>query len=230
MRRIIHLTETDSTNTYVKNLLAHGESDVCVVADRQTGGRGRLGRTFESPSGGLYMTFTHRTDTSTGDALTARVAVAAARAVERLCGLSVKIKWVNDLYAGGKKLCGILCETVWKGDVPSAAVIGVGVNLWGVLPESIRDIATTSESEGGTVPDRDTLARMIMDEFDRLTDFYEEYRDRQLFIGCTVTVHRGDENFTAVAEDIDESFAMVLRTEDGTQIALSSGEISVRQG
>lgn len=228
MYKLIHLSETDSTNKYIRSLAAPCEK-ICVIADRQTAGRGRFGRTFESPDGGLYMSFTcHSTDVL-GDRLTAKTAVAAARAVERLTGLCVKIKWVNDLYVHGKKLCGILAEGVWTGADLDCIVIGIGVNLYGALPEYLENIATTVEAAGGKIPDREELARAILEEFDSLTDFYGEYKARQFLLGCTVTVHRGDETFTATAEDIDENCAVILRLDDGTRIPLTSGEISIRK-
>ena len=228
MYKFIHLTETDSTNKYAKSM-ANSREKICVIADRQTGGRGRLGRTFESPEGGLYMSFTCRSTDCLGDRLTAKAAVAAARAVEKLTGLEIKIKWVNDLYAEGKKLCGILAEGVWNGAELDCAVIGIGVNLYGELPEYLEDIATTVEAAGGRVPDRDALAAAILEEFESLTDFYGDYKSRQLLLGCPVTVHRGDESFTATAEDIDDGCAMLLRLDDGTGMTLNSGEISIRK-
>lgn len=225
MYRYIHLTETDSTNTYLKNLAA--SEAVCVIADRQTGGRGRMGRTFESPEGGLYMSFT--CPGNAVDHLTAKAAVAAARAIEKHTGLTLQIKWVNDLLVDGKKLCGILAEGVWTDGELRSAIIGIGVNLYGELPEYLRDIATTVESAGGRVPDRDALAHAIIGEFENCTDFYEEYRSRQNLLGCAVTVHRGNDSFNAVAEDITDSFRMILRLDDGSRMTLSSGEVSLRR-
>lgn len=228
MYSIIHLDQTDSTNSYLRTVV-NSDEPVCVIADRQTAGRGRLGRTFESPVGGLYMSFTCRTADAVNDAVTAKAAVAAARAVERLTGLHIKIKWVNDLYAGDKKLCGILSEGVWRGPRLDYIIIGIGVNLYGELPEQLCDIATTVEKQGGRIPDREELARAILEEFDGICDFYEEYKERQLFLGCTVTVHRGEEIFTAEAVDIGSDCSLILRLEDGCETALSSGEISVRR-
>ena len=225
MYRYIHLTETDSTNTYLKNLAA--SEAVCVIADRQTGGRGRMGRTFESPAGGLYMSFT--CNPASVDHLTAKAAVCTARAIEKLTGLTLRIKWVNDLMADGKKLCGILAEGVWTDGELRSAIIGIGVNLYGELPEYLADIATTVESAGGRVPDRDELARAITREFESCTDFYEEYKSRQSLLGCAVTVHRGDDSFDAVAEDIADNFGMILRLPDGSRMTLSSGEVSLRR-
>lgn len=227
MHRIIHLTETDSTNKYIKPYAVAGEK-VCVIADRQTAGRGRLGRTFESPVGGLYMSFTCTESCSLGDHLTAKTAVAAARAIEGLTGLCCGIKWVNDIYAGGKKLCGILAEGVWQNGNLTAVIIGIGVNLDGTLPDHLANIATTVELAGGTVPDREELAEAILREFESTTDFYDEYKARQIFLGCPVTVHRGDDTYDATFTDISPDFAAVLTLADGTTQELSSGEISLR--
>lgn len=227
MYRIIHLPETDSTNTYLKNLADTGE-DICVIADRQTGGRGRLGRTFESPEGGLYMSFTCHVEDFSADTVTARAAVAVSRAVERLTGLQTGIKWVNDIYVNGRKLCGILAECVWNGGAPALVIIGVGVNLYGELPQHLSDIATTVSNEGGTVPDREELATAIFEEFAAADDFRAEYKRRQILLGRAVTAYRGDDSFDAVAEDLDDGCAMILRLPDGTRTVLSSGEVSIR--
>jgi len=172
------------------------------------------------------MSFTCKPDTV--DHLTAKAAVCVARAIESLTGLPLQIKWVNDLLADGKKLCGILAEGLWNDGELRCAVVGVGVNLYGELPEYLRDIATTVEAAGGIVPDRDSLARAIIREFERCVDFADEYRSRQTLLGCAVTVHRGDDTFDAVAEDIAEDFGMILRLEDGSRMTLPSGEISLR--
>lgn len=227
MHRIIHLTETDSTNKYIRPFAEAGEK-VCVIADRQTAGRGRLGRTFESPVGGLYMSFTCPVADVAGDNLTAKAAVAAVRAIGNVTGLDCGIKWVNDIYTGGKKLCGILAEGVWQGGCPVSVIIGIGVNLDGSLPDYLADIATTVEIAGGRVPDREELATAILREFESLTDFYDEYRSRQIFLGSPVTVHRGGESYDAVFTDIATDFSAVLTLADGTVQNLSSGEISLR--
>ncbi len=224
-RKVIHLSETDSTNKYIRTV---EEPGVCVIADRQTGGRGRRGRTFESPEGGLYMSFKCRSADVTGDRLTAKAAVAVSHAVEKLTGLCTGIKWVNDIYAEGKKLCGILAEGVWKGDSLDCIIMGIGVNLRGALPDSLKDIATTVEECGGVVPAPEDLALEILSEFDSLGEFCDEYRERQILIGKEVTVHRGDEVYTAVAETTDGECRMVLRLPDGRRITADSGEVSLR--
>lgn len=225
--------EIDSTNNYLKAKAAEGQRRLCVIADRQTGGKGRLGRTFESPTGGLYMSFIcDPSDTKkAGDAVTAKTAVATARAIEKLTGLEIQIKWVNDLYCGGRKLCGILAEgglDLSTGKL-GYLVIGIGVNLTAnSLSSKLSTIATSVEEENGPVPDKEKLAVQILKEFEQCTEFREEYRRRQFLLGQPVEVHRGNEVFPAVAEDLDENCAMILRLENGERITLSSGEISLR--
>ena len=226
--RIIHLEETDSTNRYVRELADAGERDVCVIADRQTGGRGRLGRSFESPTGGLYMSFTVPSTDDCGDGLTAKAAVAVARAVERFTGLSCGIKWVNDIIVGKKKLCGILTEGVWQGGRAEYFIIGIGVNLRGELSANLADIATTVEKECGSVPDAEALAKAILAELEGIGEFFWEYRGRQTLLGKKVTAYRGDESFEAVFEELSDDFSAILRLGDGSHMKLSSGEISLR--
>ena len=226
--RIINLDETDSTNRYVRDIAAAGERDICVIARRQTLGRGRLGRRFESPEGGLYMSFVVQSSHDGGDGLTAKAAVATTRAIENCTGLRCGIKWVNDIIVSEKKLCGILTEGVWCGGRAEYFIVGIGVNLHGELPSELSDIATTVENEGGRVPDAEILARAILGEFLETDEFFGEYRDRQTLLGHRVTAHRGDESFDAVFEELSDDFGAVLRLTDGTKMKLSSGEISLR--
>lgn len=119
----------DSTNSYAKRIAA-GSDTFAVIAERQSGGRGRLGRFFESPEGGLYISFIlrERIDVARLPMLTAYVAVAVSHAIETETGLASTVKWVNDILICDKKVCGILCESVFVGDVPKYTVVGVGVN------------------------------------------------------------------------------------------------------
>jgi len=232
--RIQHLEVVDSTNTYLKALAADGERDLCVMADRQTGGRGRLGRTFESPAGaGLYMSFVCAPGEGIcAETVTARAAVAVAQAIEELCGLSVTVKWVNDLHVNGRKICGILAESGIDPitATPKYFVMGIGINLRrGALSKELTHIATSVEDEGGVVPEADTLCRRILEKFHQCDSFVEEYRCRQNLTGNRVTVYRGRDVFSAVAVDVDDRCAMVLRLDDGSMMVLNSGEISLRK-
>ena len=145
--------QTVSTNTDLRALALTGAAEgTTLIADTQTGGRGRRGRTFASPEGGVYLSTLLRPapNTKTG-LITCLAAVAACRAIESLCSLWVEIKWVNDLYLNGRKVAGILAEGVLAPDgTLSAVVIGIGINVYGTLPPELSTIATTLEREGVT--------------------------------------------------------------------------------
>ena len=130
--RIFRYDTVDSTNTVCKNLAAQGApSGTAVIARRQTAGRGRMGRSFESPEGlGLYLSVLWRPEGTPEDLLplTPMAAVSAAMAIRRVTGAPVRIKWPNDLVLGGRKLCGILTE-LESGGEGLALVIGIGLNV-----------------------------------------------------------------------------------------------------
>jgi BirA family biotin operon repressor/biotin-[acetyl-CoA-carboxylase] ligase len=226
-----------STNLTAKELAVAGAPEgTVVVADSQTAGRGRLGRTFASPTGGVYMSVVLRpaVDTDPG-MVTACAAVAVARAIRRLCDLPVGIKWVNDLLIRGRKVCGILAE---GGLNPATGglsyiVLGIGVNVAAaVFPEELKPIVTTLEGEGATV-DRATLIAAILEEWEAAYatlstgDFLADYRRLSVVLGRQVTVWRGKDTFPAIAEAIDDSGHLVVRTAEDT-ITLRSGEVSIR--
>ncbi len=226
----------ESTSTAAKSDAGRAECDVLYVARRQTAGRGRLGRSFISPEGGLYMSFLFCGERRAEDALkmTVYAAVCVARAIEALTGLDVKIKWVNDLFLGEKKLAGILCEGVFdtRGGI-CAAVLGIGVNLVGDLGLEIKDIATTLSEHTECVPSAEELLVKIVEELyslsgERFADVLCEYRRRSCVIGKRVKVLKADSEYYATATDIDEAGRLVLQKEDGSCEHLMTGEVSVR--
>ena len=141
---LILLDETESTNAYLKQLALQGaEEYTAVLAARQSGGRGRLGRSFFSPEGGVYLSVLYRPKTAVEEisSFTVLAAVAVCRGIEKYCGLSCGIKWTNDVEYQGRKLCGILCESVFRGSEPNV-IVGVGLNVnTKDFPEDIRDRA-----------------------------------------------------------------------------------------
>ena len=145
-RRVVFYRATGSTNTDLKELAAAGApaGTVCV-AESQSGGRGRRGRSFASPAGGAYFSLLLRPDLALSEvsALTGAVAVAVARVLEEMTGLSVGIKWVNDLWLNNKKAVGILCEAVadLETGTPEYVIVGVGIDLAGELPPELDGVA-----------------------------------------------------------------------------------------
>lgn len=230
----------DSTNDRAKALAVQGAPHGTLVCARsQTRGRGRFGRKFHSPDAdGIYMSLILRPSLPAQRAvmITSMTAVAVARAIERLADVQVQIKWVNDLYIQGKKVCGILCEAGL--DVESGqldyAVVGIGVNTARAeFPEELQEIATSVGNVCGADISKNRLIAEIcncMEElYAQLNDgaFMAESRARSNVIGQDVIVLRGDERFSARAVDIDDEGSLVVETADGIQ-TVHSGEVSVR--
>ena len=221
------MEEIPSTNTALKEM-ASPPVGTTLIAARQTGGRGRLGRSFHSPEGGLYLSVL----IPPTDAVTCRAAVAAARAIESLCGAKIDLKWVNDLYLNGRKVAGILAEGVLTPDGNlTAVVLGIGINV-GVteFPAELTSIATSLGNEGFRLTREDVAAAFLNELEMALRDVtaMDEYRRRNLVVGREVTVLRGSDTYTAIAEAITDEGHLVVTDENKNTHTLSSGEVSVR--
>ena len=229
--------EATSTNDIAKALAEKGADRAAVAADRQTRGRGRLGRQFISPPGsGLYMSVVMRPELTAADCgrITAFAAVVVARAIERLCGARADIKWVNDVYMNGKKVCGILTEGGFgmENGRLSYAVTGIGINVrHAVFPREVAEIATRIEEAIGTAVDRCALAAAVLDgmaDMEREVKsggFTEEYRRRSCVIGKRVTVNG---EYEALATGIADDCSLELETDDGRRLRFSAGEVSLK--
>ena len=210
-----------------------------MLTAHQQAGRGRLGRRFESPAGkGVYLSLILRPALSAADAQSATIsaAVAVARAVKALCGLELGIKWVNDLYYQGRKVCGILTEagTDMESGQLEWLVVGIGLNLTTSPADWPEELARTAGSlyPGGPAPvSRAVLAGAIARELLSLCpafDCLDEYRARCFVPGHWVTVCTGAETYAAKALSIDDAGRLVVEREGGRQIALQHGEVSIR--
>lgn len=233
-----------STNTVLKSMAAEGAAEgLCLIAGEQTAGRGRMGRSFYSPSGsGVYMSLLLRPQMSASDAtrITATAAVAAAETVEEIAGVKADIKWVNDIYVGGRKVCGILTEAGmdFESGLVSYVIVGIGINTRipeGDFPEEIRGIAGALTGNGGIPEFRCRIAAGVLDrlmrEYDRLgsVECYEKYRSRSLITGKDINIlSPGREPIAARAVDIDRDFALIAELSDGSIKKISSGEVSIR--
>ena len=237
--------EVDSTNTLLKKMAREGApAGTVVVADRQTGGRGRMGRTFLSPGGvGVYLSARIRPDCEPGELmhLTCAVAVAMCNAVTMAYGFRPKIKWTNDLVAGNKKLGGILTELGINPQTGRVdyAILGIGINcgqLESDFDESIRNMATSARMVLGRKVDRNKLiAEMVrwLSDLDhallRSRDgIMKQYRADCMTLGKPVSILRGDEVRHAVALDIDGEGGLIVRYDSGETGTVTSGEVSVR--
>ena len=233
-----------STNSLLKTLATQDEpAGTALLAVRQTAGRGRRGRSFFSPSGsGLYLSLLLRPALRASEAtrLTACAAVAAAEAVEELSGKDAGIKWVNDLYMDGKKICGILTEAGmdFESGQLSYVIVGIGINLndpEGGFPPELREIAGSVFGSMKIPEARNRLAAGILD---RLADYaedpaspavFEAYRRRSFVLGREIRILApGCEPEPAEALDLEPDYALRVRMKDGSVRLLNSGEISIR--
>ena len=235
----------DSTNTWLKREAMSGAPDgLCVIADAQTAGRGRSGRSFLSaPERGIYLSVLLRPNCPPDvcATLTAHAAVAVCRAIERVCGVSPSIKWTNDILLGGRKICGILTELTLEGesgDVDSV-VIGIGINANNrneEFPPELREIAGSIYTASGKHIHRASLAAALVEELDRMSRLWEkdaraylaDYRSRCVTVGRPVLIRRGDAQRQAFAEAVTDDFSLLVRYPDGACEALTGGEVSVR--
>lgn len=234
------LSTVDSTNNYLKTLASGGAPHGTVaVADCQTGGRGRMGRSFDSAAGaGVYLSVLLRPACPPAElmTLTAQAAVAAARAVESVCGAAVGIKWVNDLVLSGRKICGILTELSLEAEsgLVNYAVVGVGVNCSRRredFPPELRQTAGSILSQTGRRVDRCALAAALIRALSALPelDWREDYRSRCLNLGRAVQLLRpGLEPVPALALDVGPRAELLVRLSDGSEQAVNAGEVSVR--
>ncbi len=232
-----------STNAIVRELADHGEAEgIVVMAEEQSAGRGRKSRGFFSPANtGLYMSILLRPKYSVADSLllTTAAATAAALAIEAVTGKNAQIKWVNDVYLDGRKVCGILTEAAlaMENGGLDYAVVGIGVNVFppeGGFPPELATIATSlftdTKSKNGI---KSQLAAEILNHFipyyKKLTEkaFLPEYRKRSFLLGQKITVSRHNQEHTATAIAIDDHFRLIVRDENGKEKALDSGEVSV---
>ena len=225
---IIKYASVDSTNTQAKRLIESGKNGAfLVLADGQTAGRGRQGKTFYSPAGtGLYMSLAYPLSREIKDAVssTSAAAVAVCRAIEALTELKPEIKWVNDIYVNGKKVCGILTEAV----EPKTLIIGIGVNL---STESFPEYADCAASLNCGV-DKTELAEAIIDELLKIIDcdyaeFLPYYRSHSFLINKEITFIKDGVQTAAKVMGIDDSCGLVVELSDGKRLILRGGEISV---
>ena len=235
--KIVFYELTDSTNTrakeYAREKYSAEKSPVVFIANEQSVGRGRRGRSFVSEKGaGIYLSILTYPDEKGADATaaTARAAVSLARAVESVCDCDIKIKWVNDLYLGGKKLAGILTEGEMGEDGKIAyQVVGMGINVYkNAISDEISNIATSIEDEIKYTPDRSVLAAKIIAEFlVGSEDYYAEYKARSFIIGKEVTVVKLTESYEATVIDINPDYSLTVER-NGKQERLFTGEISLK--
>lgn len=235
---VYYSPSVDSTNNQAKVACASGfTGNALFCASEQTAGRGRRGRDFYSPKDtGVYFSLltSPSEDITSSVSVTTAAAVCVAKAIEELTGETPQIKWVNDIYLQGKKVCGILSEAVTDFETGSISnlVIGIGINVSTTqFPEEFEATATSLNS--GEVNQSELVARVVKHlleyceswDFSALLDYYKEHC---LVLGKQVTYESKGVTHEGTATDITNTGALVVKHSDGTTKTLDSGEITVR--
>lgn len=242
--RFIWLPETDSTNSFLKRLAPSGiPAGTAVCAGHQTGGRGRMGRSFDSPAGmGIYLSMLLRPECPAQDLmhLTCAAAVAVCDAIEKTAGFRPGIKWTNDLVYGKRKLCGILTELGLRPDGSvDYAVVGAGVNCHQKLsdfPRDLQDKAGSLEMVTGKPVSPPILAANMLTSLYRLKDgllrekaaMLRQYRSDCVTLGKDVCITQDSSLRHGKALDISDTGALIVEFEQGQLETVDSGEVSVR--
>ena len=242
----IHVYDSvTSTNSEAKRLALEGAADgTLVVSGQQTAGRGRLGRSFYSPKEGIYLSviIRPRFDVSKSVLITCAAAVAVAESVKEIAGKDARIKWVNDVYVDDRKVCGILTEgiTDFESGQIEAVIIGIGVNTdVSNFPDDLKRIAGAVDGDYSASELAGAIASRTIDYAQTIEErtFIDSYRSMSTVIGKKITVYKGQykvnpedeiEGVTAEVKNIDNDGRLIVVYEDGTEEALSSGEITIR--
>ena len=235
--------ELDSTNVYAKQLAVQGAlHGTVVLAEEQTAGRGRRGRSFYSPgSTGIYMSIILRPNMEANEAIliTTATSVAVAKAIETVTRIKTGIKWVNDIYIDEKKVAGILTEAVtdFESGKIECVIVGIGINFStpkNSYPDEIKEIATSLyENKPNDITRNQLVAEIInqvLASFKNLQskEFIEDYKEKSIVIGRDIYILSNNSKTKAKAIDIDEQGGLIVLTEDGIVKTLNSGEISIR--
>lgn len=232
----------ESTNTTAKELAVAGaEHGTVIISDCQTMGRGRYSRNFFSPSGGLYMSIVLRPEGLRFDnptAVTAFAAVSVCEAIESISKKEPKIKWVNDVFLDGKKVCGILTEAVtdFESGGLDWVVLGIGINVsvpTEAFPGGLQSTATSIFPDKRMPGVRNKLSAEIINRIlgfettPREAEIFEKYKKRLIMLGKEITVLQNQMEYKATAIDIDSVGHLIVKNENGEIITLFSGEIRI---
>ena len=242
-REVVFLEETGSTNVEARILaeknFPHG---TLVVAESQTGGKGRRGRNWHTPKGtsiAMSLILKPKLEAEYASMLTLVQAMAVTKAIEEVCGLEAQIKWPNDILVNEKKVCGILTEMNLEMTQISSIIIGTGINVnQESFPEEISDIATSLKIEKKSTQSRADLIERICQLFEEYFDIFMktkdlsgilvEYNAHLISMGRAVKVLDPKGEFTGEALGINELGELLVKGESGEVVNVYAGEVSVR--
>jgi BirA family biotin operon repressor/biotin-[acetyl-CoA-carboxylase] ligase len=247
---IIYKQSVGSTNTAAYIMAQEGAPEgTVVIADSQSAGKGRMGRSWQSPPGkGIWMSFILRPDLSANDMQTVTLAasVSVAKTLEQLTGIKPGIKWPNDIILDGRKVCGILTEMNSEIDRVNYIIVGIGLNFSQQEDDfdgNIRDtaISLAMHLKKNGIKLKNNMRNDIIKEILKIFDYYyglmlnsdkaaviRDWRNYSVTLGSSIKVHSRNGEFCGLAEDITEDGALVIKAEDGGIRIVTSGEVSIR--
>jgi BirA family biotin operon repressor/biotin-[acetyl-CoA-carboxylase] ligase len=243
-RSILFSCEVGSTNEWAKELAMYGAQEgTVVIAEAQTRGRGRLGREWFSPNGGLWFSLILRPKLRPAEAvkLTFVAGLAVAKVLHEMFGLKVETKWPNDVLVNGKKICGILTEMNTIGETINFVVVGVGVNanfdVEKIFPEELTRVATSLENELRRKVRLEELFRCLLEKLENLYELFvkegfnpilEEWKGYAGFLGRQVEVTNPTEKLSGLALNVDHDGALVIRLKDERIRRVFVGDVSLQ--
>lgn len=242
--KIYHYNNVSSTNDIAKEIAKkNNEEKIVILAETQKCGKGRLGRQWISPKGGLWLSIILRPQISPKEALklTFITSSAVAETIKAMWGLETEVKWPNDVLVNGKKICGILTETSTKENIAEFVVVGVGINAnidLKSFPSNLRDTVTSLKHELGCEIKRNALTKNILQNFEhrykRLRKglwsvLLQEWKSLATFFGEQVEVTSFDEVLVGEAWDVDKDGALIIRLEDGVLKKVVIGDVTLRK-
>ncbi len=242
-REIYDYKEVDSTNIAAKAKAREGAKEGTVlIAESQTGGKGRLGKAWESPSGtGIWMSLILRPEILPQDVsgITLVAGLAICKAIRKVTSLPAYIKWPNDIVINGKKACGILTEMSAEMDRVNYVIVGIGINVnMTSFPEHLQEIATSLKIESGAKYRRKDIVSEILMFFEEyyleyieeksLKEMLGEYKELCITLKKEVRIIIKGQSYQATPVDIDERGALIVENKDGNRETITSGEVSVR--
>jgi BirA family biotin operon repressor/biotin-[acetyl-CoA-carboxylase] ligase len=242
--KIYHYDNVPSTNEVAKEIAKKGsEEKIVVLSETQTSGKGRLGRSWISPKGGLWLSIVMRPRISLKEALklTFITSSAVAKTIQQMFGLKTEVKWPNDVLVKGRKICGILTETSTRESTVEFVVIGVGINAnidLKFFPSSLRGSVTSLKHELGYAVRRKALTNNLLQNFEhrykrlqqgRWIALLQEWKGMAAFLGEQVKVTSFDGVIVGEAWDVDEDGGLIIRLEDGVLKKVVAGDVTLRK-
>ena len=237
-KKIIFYESISSTNEIAREKSREGANEgTTIIAGEQVGGRGRFKRHWETPAGNIALSVILYPSIERLPYLIMIAAVGVCRSIEIVTGLKTGIKWPNDILINGKKVCGILIENEIDHEGKVISITGIGINT-GLQPadyEEIKTMATSLEKELGQKVSRADITRSLLEELDRLYILqddqatYEAWRERMITTGQPVTITWKNGSIEGIAEDVDESGALIIRLGDGTLHTVVAGDVTLRK-